>query len=113
MLSGAFAGLIFCLASIQSDFSSSLCVETFTTVQRGWLPDAILGVFQDPGLGEGFLALKRPLGDAGRLQCVWPPEEIFFSPSVVRRACTDVLGTVVIGWRVSGRKTSPFYLADI
>lgn len=34
--------------------------------------------FQDPGLGEGFLALKGSLGDSGRFRCVWPPEEIFF-----------------------------------
>lgn len=67
--------------------------------------------FQDPGFGEGFLALKRSLGDAGRFRCVWPSEEIRFF--VIQRGCTAVLGTVEMNWRVSGRETSTFYLADI
>lgn len=63
--------------------------------------DKLSWFFQGPGLGEGFLALKRSLGDAGRFRCVWPPEEIVFFAS--QRGCTAVLGTVKMSWRVSGR----------
>lgn len=79
---GAFAGLIFCLACIQTDFSLSLlkfkCVWKPSLRPSGAGSDQLSWFFQDPGLGEGFLAFKRSLGDAGRFRCVWPPEEIFF-----------------------------------
>lgn len=37
----------------------------------------------------------------------------FFFFFVIQRGCAAVLGTVETSWRVSGRETSTFYLADI
>lgn len=104
--------------SIQSDFSSSLsefkCVWKPSLRPSGAGSEKLSWFFQDPGLGEGFLALKGSLGDSGRFRCVWPPEEIFFFFFfVIQRGCAAVLGTVETSWRVSGRETSTFYLADI
>lgn len=107
MLLRALAELIFCLASIQSDFSSSLSKFKCVWKPLHWSSSAgseqLLGFSPGSGLGEGFLALKRSLVDGGRFQRVWPPEELLLLFFLIQRGCTAVLSTVELSWRVSGQ----------
>lgn len=89
---GLLTGLIFHLASIQSDFSSSLskfkCVWKPSLRPSGAGSEKLSRFFQDPGFGEGFLALKRSLGDAGRFSmCVAFRGDFFFCYTKSLHSC--------------------------